>query len=65
MIRQLLDLKSVFSHIDLLLYSDLFIATLDQSTIFRSEFIFICDQSFSLKLLLSFIDLLSMCSISD
>jgi hypothetical protein len=28
---------------------------------FRSEFMFICDQ----KLLLSFIDLLSMCPISD
>jgi hypothetical protein len=39
----------VFNLIDLLLYSDLFIATLDQNTVLRSEVIFICDQSSSLK----------------
>jgi hypothetical protein len=55
----------VFSLIDTLLCLDLFNTTLDQSTILRSEFICICDQSSSLKLLLFFIDLLSMCPISD
>jgi hypothetical protein len=42
----------VFSLIDTLLCSDLFITTADH-TILRSEFICICDQSSSIKLLLS------------
>jgi hypothetical protein len=51
-ISELLDLKHVFSLLETLLCSDLFITTVDH-TILRSEFICICDQSSSLKLLLT------------